>query len=299
MRCFVDVDLCQAEWVVTAFLAQDPRMLEVVYKRLDPHVTTGMMISNGAPMSFIKHEAKLIGHHTDPTTIYDLRSTMPKEWEGLDTRKFFFPRNMSIRQAGKKSNHGLNYNMQYKRFALENGMEEKDAARIVQIYRNVAYPGLKKYYEYVELRLRKDGRRLTNCYGQTRKFLDRWGPNLLDAAYAFLPQSTVGNIAGLGWRRIYSDTQSLKKVEPVAQVHDSVTTQHTFDSLEELRDQVEAIVSYMAIPFTYHQREFTILREVKIGTRWDAEAMKEVPVSDEGGIEVDELTAVWEGALAA
>lgn len=298
MRCFVEVDLMQAEWVVTAFCSQDPRMLKVVYEKLDPHITTGEMISK-APKDFVKLENSLVGHATDPGEIAKKREALPKEWNGVPIEEFFLPRNMSIRQSGKKSNHALNYKMGYGRFALENGMQESDAKRIVDAYRDRAYPGLKDYYRAIERELRQNNRRLVNCFGQTIRLLDRWGPDLLDSAYAFKPQSTVGNITGWGWRAIHDDTVNLKNVEPVAQVHDSVCTQNTFSDLEELRDQIELQAEYMATPFCYHGREYTLRREVKIGLSWGESSMKEVPVSDEGGVDLDDLERTWEEALAA
>lgn len=297
MNCLVDIDEAQAEWVVTAFLAQDARMLDVVYANRDPHLRTGSMIA-GAPEDFVIAESDLVGKLTDAEEIRLVRTKLPKMWGDVPISAYYMPRTMSIRQAGKKSNHGLNYNMQYKRFALETGMQEAEANRICSIYRNIAYPGLKNYYQDIENQLRRDGRRLTNCFGQSRVFLDRWGPDLLDAAYAFKPQSTVANIATRGWKDIYRD-QELPRVEIRVHGHDSVTTHNSFDSIDELQFQIERCVKHMGTPFEYHGRSFTIRRTVKIGVCWGDGSMIDVKVSDEGLIDLDELTRAWELALAA
>ena len=305
MRCLVEIDEAQAEWVVTAFLSRDDGMLKVIREKLNPHAHTGALIS-GAPKSFIAAEKELVGHASDPTVIASLRRELPSTWEGLRVADFFLPRTMSIYQAGKKSNHGLNYNMQYKRFALENEMPETDASRIVSLYRDVAYPGLKRYYREVEAELTENNRVLRNCFGQTLKLLDRWGPDLLDAAYAFKPQSTVGNITKWGWRYVYEDTTRLRRVEPGPNVHDSIVTQNDFDSVDELGEQINLCSDYLATPFTYHGVSHIIPREVKVGLNWgeyhpttNPLGMRDVEVDDDSHVDLASLQKVWSEVSAA
>jgi hypothetical protein len=273
-------------------------MLEVVERELDPHTRTGALIS-GAPESFVVEEASIVGHLTDPIDIADKRRALPAAWEGIPVSKFFLPRTMSIRQAGKKGNHGLNYNMKYKRFALENGMEERDALRMVNGYHK-AYPNIRQsYYKWIMHRLRRDNRRLTNCFGQTRKFMGQWDDELLDAAFAFLPQSTVGNITGFGFRSVYDDCKGLADVVPKAQVHDSLLNQHTFSTVQGLVAQIWLVSQYMATPFEYFGREYTIRREIKLGFDWGESSMIEVPTDDEGLVAVPDVENALELARAA
>jgi hypothetical protein len=268
MQCFVEIDLVQAEWVATAYIANDPRMIDVVSKKVDPHLRTGSLIS-GAPESFVKHENTLVGHLTDPGDIALARRALPPEWDGIKVADFFLPRNMSVRQAGKKSNHGLNYGEQYKTFALTNEMDEGDAKHIVELYRKVAYPGLSIWYKLVELELRKNGRRLTNCFGQSRRFLERWGPDLLNAAYAFKPQSTIANVTNFGWRDTYYDRhESMRRVAIAAQVHDSVKTHNEYNSYDNLHTQVSRCVYHMTTICEYNGHQFIIDPEVKVGYNW-------------------------------
>jgi hypothetical protein len=273
-------------------------MMEVIETGADPHTRTGSLVS-GAPESFVVEEASIVGHLTDPVEIAKKRTVLPEFWDGIPVRKFFLPRTMSIRQVGKKGNHGLDYNMKYKRFALESGLEERDALRVVNGYHK-AYPNISGvYYKDVEHRLRKDNRRLTNCFGQTRKFMGQWDSDLLNAAYAFIPQSTVGNITGFGFRSVYDDVNILLRVSPKAQVHDSLLTQHTFSMVEELAVQIDQVVDYMATPFEYHGKEYTLHREVKLGFDWGEDSMIEVPVTGEGLVRVHDVEKALERARAA
>lgn len=266
-QCFVEIDLVHAEWVVTAFLANDQNMLNVVYSGVDPHVRTGALISGTSEeVVILEHEA--VGHLADPVEIDKIRRAI--SLGGVPITKMagiFLPRSMSIRQCGKKSNHGLDYGMQYGKFALINEIEEAESKRIVSLYRDKAYPGLKQYYLIIEEELRKNGRRLTNCFGQSRRFLDEWGQDLLNAAYAFKPQSTVANITNNGWQAIYGDKR-LRRVDPVAQVHDSCLTCNKFDNFPELAEQILVSEEHLATPFSYNGYTFTLKREVKVGFSW-------------------------------
>jgi hypothetical protein len=295
-RCFIEIDLVQAEWVVTAYVSQDARMLDVVHAEADPHTRTGSLIS-GAPESFVIFENELIGHTTDPTEIARARSAIPAEWEGVPTSQFFYPRIFSIRQAGKKSNHGLNYNMGYRRFALENGMEEREAKDICAMYRDIAYPGLKRYYTLINQQLRNSNRRLTNCFGQTRQFRGEWGTELLDAAYAFLPQSTVGNVTNFGMRGIYHDYR-LRDVQLGAQQHDSLLNQHNFSSWTELADQVIICDHHMSTPCAYHGQIFTLRRDIKLGLDWGEDSMIKVDFDSPDVLPVA-LEKAWERSSAS
>ncbi len=277
-HCFIETDLSQAEWVVTAHCCGDVRMLDVVKIGRDPHLRTGSMIS-GAPEGFVKFEDDLVGHLTDPVELRGIRQkSLPQSWEGISIRDFFLPHNMSIRQAGKKGNHGLNYGMEYKRFALENGMMEDDAAHIVRIYRDIAYPGIKLWYTETQNQLRDNNRQLTNCFGQSRKFMAKWDIELFMAAYAFIPQSTVGNITNRGMRGIYH--YSNKNVDLAAQVHDSILTHHKFNSWNELANQVIFCDRVMTQTCEYRDVKFVIDRDIKLGVNWGGEVMKKVNIQD-------------------
>jgi hypothetical protein len=274
-------------------------MIEVVEKRLDPHLRTGSLIS-GAPEDFVTLENEVVGNRTDPLDIADARRQLPEKWNGISIDKFFMPRSMSIRQAGKKGDHGLNYGEQYKTFALINELEESDAKHIVSIYRDVAYPGLKSYYRDVAETLRRDNRFLTNCFGQTRQFLDRMDHKLLLAAYAFVPQSTVGNITNFGLRSTYQVTTApMDKVIPAAQIHDSNLNQHTFDSWEEAAEQVATCRRFMDFVCTYHGVEFTIRTSAKIGKTWGGGDMIEIEQDEGDYMTPGAIEKAWEASRAS
>jgi DNA polymerase I-like protein with 3'-5' exonuclease and polymerase domains len=269
----LEFDLAGAEWVVVAYLSQDENMLSVVRSGKSPHIVTGALIS-GAPEPFVLEEHKTVGSHTDATTIMMLRSKLQVP-TGV-----FLPRVMSIRQAGKKSNHGLNYNMKYRRFALENEMLEEDAKPIVEAYTQKAYPGLKNYWEAVRKELKDNKRTLVNCFGRKVKLRGEWGEELFNQAYSFKPQSTVVDIVNRAMRLAYSDeSPEFQNFFLGAQVHDSLQVQVKVPECEAdwqaLGNMILKLKEYMRPTLEYNGVAFTLGCDAKLGVNWgDMEPFK-------------------------
>ena len=258
----IELDKAGAEWVIVAYLSQDGNMLDVVQSGSSPHTKTGALMSRCSE-DLVEKENKLIGQMTDPEIILEMRTKeLPELFEG----DYYLPRNMSIRQAGKKSNHGLNYDMKYKRFALENELPENDSKELVERYHS-AYPGIRQtYHQYVRNRLNKD-RTLTNCFGRKRKFYDAWGPELFDSAYAFLPQSTVYDTIRQGMYRTYWDRSRIfSPIQLLDEVHDSFKFQYPESRLSDLAPVLITVaLDYMNPKLVYSSREFWIGTTAKIG----------------------------------
>lgn len=259
----LEFDLAGAEWVVVAYASGDAQMIGVAESGKSPHVVTGSLIS-GVVEEVVIAESKLVGSRTDPDEIARLRADLLLEFEDAA----FLPRTMSIRQAGKRSNHGLNYGMRYKRFALENEMPETDARKIVELYSSVAYPGLKDWWKATVDQLRKD-RTLTNCFGRKRRFLDQWGSELFDAAYSFVPQSTVFDVCCEGMCRAYEDTSgTFQKADLLCQVHDSLVYQYPRD-WSAMATFIERMShEYLRPELEYGGRKFKLGVDLKAGKSW-------------------------------
>ena len=111
----LEFDLAGAEWVIVAYLSGDKNMLETVHSGESPHVCTGHLMTR-VPKALIEKEQKFLSSATDPDLIAEMRRQHIPEL--FDDPTYFLPRTMTIRQMGKKSNHGLNYNLKYRHFAL-------------------------------------------------------------------------------------------------------------------------------------------------------------------------------------
>ena len=259
-KLLIELDKAGAEWVVVAYLSGDGQMLKVLRSTRSPHVITGSLIS-GCPQDLVEKESKLVGLQTDPNLVETSRQDLPE----LQGNGYFLPRNMSIRQAGKKANHGLNYGLGYKTFALYNEMEERDAKEIVRRYHEDAYPGIRQWHEKIKRQLAED-KTLTNCFSRKRKFIDAWGMELWLDAYSFIPQSTVVDMVNIGMTKAFDD-KSLD-FQLLAQVHDSILIQVPPEWEKAAQDCKKIALDYMMPTIQYGAREFQIPTDVKVGYDW-------------------------------
>lgn len=262
----LEFDLAGAEWVIVAYLSGDKNMIGVVESGKSPHIVTGSLISS-LPEDIVLQDHKLVGSNTDPRTIERLREPIGRD---LLDGPFFWPRSMSVRQMGKKSNHGLNYNMKYRRAALEWEVAESDAKPIVEAYSEVAYPGIKDYWKGIVAEL-KASRTLTNCFGRKVRLLGEWGQDLFDQGYSFKPQSTVGDITLQAMCSIYED-DSLQDIRLGAQVHDSLLLQSPIPAVDTdwaaLTVACERVIHHLRPELEYNGFKFRLNVDMKIGLNW-------------------------------
>lgn len=298
--CLIEMDKRQAEWVVVAFLSEDANMLDVYYNDKDPHTHTAHLMF-GLDPEVIKKEAKLIGNTTDSDYIAEVRAEMATE---LALARFL-PRTMSIRQCGKKSNHGLNYDEGYSTFSLLNEIEIPEAKRVIELYHSI-YPNIRqRYYKRVEADLARD-RTLTNCFGRKYRFLDAWGHDLFKAAYAFLPQSTVVDGLNQGMQEIYHDnSKPLINAELLAQVHDSILLQLPIADLPLLHKAIQMCDAHTSCDMTYYGRTFKIKTDFKIGMNWGSyhpdrnpDGMREFTLADTPAATCAKAMEIINGASA-
>ena len=273
---FFEMDKRQAEWVVTAYASGDGQMIEAVESGEDIHVRTACLIT-GLSAEMVERDAKIVGHHTDPDTILELRRTHIPEIEDL---AIFLPRIFSCRQGGKRSNHGLNYKMQYRRFALENEIPEDDSKRIVFGYHR-GYPGLGVWYEQTESELSRT-RTLSNCFGRKRRFLGEWNDDLVRDGISFIPQSTVADVKNMALILIYNDTRPhMQRLDLMAEVHDSILMQYPIGDWHYMARAVIDCREHMNPVMMYGGRSFQIETDLKIGTSWGEGDMVEIPIGDD------------------
>jgi DNA polymerase-1 len=270
---FIELDLRRAEWVVVAYDSGDANMLHAIKTDLDVHSYTASQMF-GIPIEAVKFEDKILGHIGDPEEIKKKRPLIKE----LDTYKDnWMPRTMSMRQCGKKSNHGLNYGEGKKKFALDNEITEKEAEVVVERYHGI-YPGIRRNYERIQTQLGTD-RTLTNCFGRKCRFLDRWNDDLFKSAYSFNSQSTVGEIINRGMVSIYnSEDTALADWEILRQVHDSINFQAPTRHANKLAIGIRTAARDLSPSLTASGREFTIAVDCKIG--YSLDRMKEIEITD-------------------
>jgi DNA polymerase I-like protein with 3'-5' exonuclease and polymerase domains len=273
---FLDIDKSQAEWVVVAYASGDENMISCLERGIDPHAYTASQMFH-MPVDLIKEEGKLLGHESDPLLVQKQRLLHPELAKAIAEKKWL-PRTMSMRQCGKKSNHGLNYDESPNMFGLINEISVGEAKVIVDFYHRT-YPGIRRYYEWTKRELSDHGRTLVNLFGRPCRFLGRWDSELWKSAYSYIPQSTVGELVNRALCGIYYDSSDdTRNLEVMQQVHDSIRLQIPLDS-PNLGAAIQAAARYLNPTLNASGREFQIASDLKVG--FNARDMEEVPlVSD-------------------
>jgi uracil-DNA glycosylase family 4 len=172
----------------------------------------------------------------------------------------------SERDWGKICNHSLNYGFGYRAFSLRFELEEKEGKRLWEGYHKL-YPEVQQqYHRWVKNQL-SESRCLTNPYGRTRYFMGRWGEDLFQEAYAFLPQSTVADKMNKeGILFIHNNQDIFSPVELLNQEHDSLWIQIPLSiPLEQHAHIMQRLIASLETPITYRGSTFTIPVEVKVG----------------------------------
>ena len=263
-KLFLEIDLAGAEWIVVAYYAQDKDMMEVCQGTESPHLITAHRMS-GVPKDLILLEDEAVGHLTDPADIKTVREEATPQLFDWQNKGTFLPSNMSLRQAAKRANHGLNYGLGYRTFSVLYNMPERDAKRICELYLR-SYPGVERMHKYIRDTLQNSRRTLVNCFGRQQRFHTRWGDELFRSAYAFPAQSTVVDIVNQGIRKIWDDPQ-LVDWQMLMQVHDSILFQVDDPgddaAMARLCEQVRIATQHLSPQFEYHKRTFTIPVELK------------------------------------
>ena len=238
-------DLAQAENRIVAYLANESAMINAFETGKDVHRLTASGIF-GKPPEMISDEpcsAKTIG-------------------DGSYSERFF----------GKKANHSLNYNTTDREIAYQLEIPIKQATHIVESYHKL-YPGIRSRYHASILRQLESDRTIANCFGRRYTFVGRWGKDLFNQAFSFIPQSTVADkINTQGLLFIYNDQDFFHFFEIINQVHDSIKLQTPCsdrDFGEEwapyVANRLLAIKSSLEIPLYWQGREFIIPADLSIG----------------------------------
>lgn len=160
----------------------------------------------------------------------------------------------------------------------------REAKVLMQKY-FMLFPEIKEtFWKYVQNELRYS-RVLATPLGRKRMFFGRWDDKLLRDAYAFIPQSTVGD---LGCKAVANCYWQIEKVVPGAelmlQVHDAVYMQCYEKDAAMVAEMMEEA---MRIPLTLNGQTFTIPSDCKIGYNWGGRPKQNPEQNPNGMIDFD------------
>jgi DNA polymerase-1 len=231
-----EIDKSQAENRIVAYIAPEPLMIEAFETGKDVHRLTAGLI---------------FGKHSDEISDEPGSCSLGN---GEQSERFW----------GKKANHGLNYDLGYKSFALYYEIPEREAKFIVERYHH-AYPGIRRYHRWIQSELHNHGR-LTNLLGRTRKFYGKRGDQRNKEAYSFIPQSTVPDeLNSKGLVNIYH-SPSYKPIELLNQVHDSIVFQIPVSiGFDNMAKMLKKLKWELETPLSWKGNEFSIPIDCKMG----------------------------------
>lgn len=223
-KILVKGDLSQAEARVVAWLAEDP-LLKMAFK-----------------------EGKSI-HKFVCSLVFGI----PEKEVSKESEEYQLAKNMV---------HATNYDVSPRTFAQHVGIPEKRAKEIMSTVDNT-FPNIRGvFHAEAQNQLRKN-RTLTNPFGRRRVFLNRWGGDLFREAYAFIPQSTVGDVINRGAIRLRECLPM--GAEILLQVHDELVIQCYPKDLDKVIDLFKKEVEQ---PILIKGDHLIIPLEISIGRNW-------------------------------
>lgn len=167
------------------------------------------------------------------------------------------------RVLGKRVRHAMNYNMGIKKLADNLGVSVQEAKRLHEAFHN-ANPCLKPWQESIKEELRYNNMTLENLYGRKHKFLDRWDDTLFRAAFAFKPQSTVGDTVNFAYGDFYHEYAG--DFYMLLQLHDAMYIGCKEDEIEDVK---KATYECMVHPITSSRgKDFYIDADCHIAPYW-------------------------------
>lgn len=247
-RVIYSIDISQGENRIVAYVGKITPMIEAFENNIDVHALTASLIFK-----------KPLDQISDEEESSDLG-------DGSHSERFW----------GKKANHGLNYDLGFKTFALYYEMPESEARWIIDAYHK-AYPGVRKgFHTLVQAMLRKN-RTIENLFGRKRLFLDKWGNELFKQAYAQIPQSTIADlIDDRGLNYIYYNQQLFKHVRLMAQIHDSIVYSVPLELPWEKHAEIALLIKRsLEQPLSFRGRDFVLPADISIGLNMFKKDMKE------------------------
>jgi len=220
---FLEFDFGQAENRIMAMLSNDRILLEAFAQDKDIHTLTASEILN-----------------------INIEDVTPE-----------------LRKLGKRLNHGINYDIGYKTFALNANLLEKDGKYYLEKW-HAKHPWLRWYFKKIKDQLKKD-RTVYNLFGRPRTFLTPLNDVTFRAAYDYIPQSTVGQMCNRSLKQIYGDS-TLDFIRLAMQVHDSILVQVPND-MNLILESCDKISQHMYYVLKYEDREMFIPVDVSIGVK--------------------------------
>lgn len=167
------------------------------------------------------------------------------------------------REKAKRLVHAANYDIGPRAFAFESDVREDEAKWLLSRYRSLF--GIEKWHLSIQQELRKD-RTLVTALGRRRTFFDWWGPSLFREAYAYKPQSTVGDLINQIALEVSKHPELPSSVIVLLQIHDELVMQAKEEDVSLTVSIIKEVARRKIIEIK--GRKVNIPIKVGIGKNW-------------------------------
>jgi len=228
---FVQADYVQAEAVMVAHYSQDRKLIDMFNK------SYGLKKSERGEYDL---------HKLTYAWMYQMN------WQDVTKEQ---------RRIGKTIRHATSYNAGAGVIADQLKCSVQDAKYYLSTYLAMC-PQLAVWHRSIQNELRVS-KVLTNAFGRKHCFLDRWGDSLFRSAYAYKPQSSVGDLLNMAMTKFYQ--QYGEEFNICLQLHDAFYVKIPTDKLKVV---VNKMKECMKIPIIVNHETFYIDVDFKIGDSW-------------------------------
>jgi DNA polymerase I len=177
------------------------------------------------------------------------------------------------RKVAKGIRHATNYSGGPAVVAKKLGISMKEA-RIISDRFEAITPQLHTWHESIKRDLGAN-RTLITPLGRKRIFMDRWGDQLFRSAYAFIPQSTIGDLLNISLCDFYEKWKDIDSVGIIMQLHDAI---YIWCSPEDASYWGQQLFNSMHRPITLPHTDLYIGVDFKVGENWKEMEKLEVTI---------------------
>jgi len=167
------------------------------------------------------------------------------------------------RKVGKLVRHATNYSAGPAVLAANLGCSIKEAKLFLQQF-YMACPQLQLWHKRIQEEL-KQTRTLWNLFGRKHRFLGRWDDTLFRSAYAYKPQSSVGDLLNYALVDIYKALPEDDSASIYLQLHDAI---YVLCNEELVSETMQTMRNLMIRPLQHNGETFYIDVDFKVGDSW-------------------------------
>lgn len=167
------------------------------------------------------------------------------------------------RTVGKSIRHATNYSAGPGVLSRKLKISLKEAKELLERFMSVT-PQLHIWHEKLRNELQQS-RTLITPLGRSRVFMDRWGDQLFRSAYAFIPQSTIGDLLNISMVHFYQKWKSIPHMGLAMQLHDAI---YIWCKESEAAYWGQQLYNSMHRPIPLPHTDLYIGVDFKIGRDW-------------------------------